>query len=457
MYSIPGIFILLIFLILHPQEYFTWLGRIPVLNLALLLGVLGFVLDVRLGFIKLEATRTLRLVLAFVAWCLFDALVVARSEFQTQLVRLLVPVVLYLLIAHGIQTFRALQILIGVVLATTVFLSFVGVHQKFAPKGCFPAETANRPTWDGRYCVDYHQCENGEGAEPGFEYICEHVGLFGTYSVGGERVRFLGKLEDPNELALTVGIGLPFAIGFMTRRRTILRTVGVAVAFVLGGLCAVFTQSRGGQLVFLSVIGAYVLRKDAVRRGLIAALVAVPILLYGGREGADDSSEERLECIVAGMKMFLGNPLFGVGPGQFTDHHILTAHNSFVLAPAELGLPGMIIWTLIVYMSVKIPVAAVRRYIPGGPHDGRAGVAADWSMALMAGWCGMVVGIFFLSFCYKEVLWAYFGLSGAFYICVRRHDPEFEVELSSTEIAGVAVADVVLLVLLNVYARARTG
>jgi hypothetical protein len=42
--------------------------------------------------------------------------------------------------------------------------------------------------------------------------------------------------------------------------------------------------------------------------------------------------------------MFKSAPLFGVGFGRFTDFHDITAHNSFVLCLAELGLVGSTIW-----------------------------------------------------------------------------------------------------------------
>src|SRR5262249_8548888 len=143
-------------------------------------------------------------------------------------------------------------------------------------------------------------------------------------------------------------------------------------------------------------------------RGLaLGAVLAVPMLLLGGRSGAEaeSSSIERLECWYEGMSMWLGNPLLGVGVGPVTADPFLTAHNSLVLAPAELGLPGMILWSSVLWVSVKIPVTALRRYaqVP------EATALRAWAMALVASMAGLVVGIFFLSFCYHYVLWIYVG------------------------------------------------
>ena len=55
--------------------------------------------------------------------------------------------------------------------------------------------------------------------------------------------------------------------------------------------------------------------------------------------------------------MWRSHPFLGVGLGQFGEYHYLTAHNSYLLALAELGFPGMVLFSSIVYLSIKIPVA----------------------------------------------------------------------------------------------------
>ena len=74
--------------------------------------------------------------------------------------------------------------------------------------------TPRTGSYDGRPCVTPRECYLGD-AEPGGQYMCEHIGWFGTTSVGNGRVRYRGVLQDPNELALAGGIGLPlaFALG----------------------------------------------------------------------------------------------------------------------------------------------------------------------------------------------------------------------------------------------------
>jgi len=119
---------------------------------------------------------------------------------------LLICIALYALIAHGVQSFRALHAVAGAVLAMVLLVCGVGAHQGFAPQGCVvldessPGDTS-AATPDGRPCDTIRSCYLGD-AEPGAEYACEHIGLLGTTSVGGGRVRYRGVLQDPNELAL---------------------------------------------------------------------------------------------------------------------------------------------------------------------------------------------------------------------------------------------------------------
>ena len=103
-------------------------------------------------------------------------------------------------------------------------------------------------------------------AEPGAEYLCERIGLFGTTSVGRGRVRYRGVLQDPNELALAGGIGLPlaFALGGVPRR-SLGRGMLVALTLALVLLCAVLTGSRSGQLVFVAVVNPFV--AATIKRG----------------------------------------------------------------------------------------------------------------------------------------------------------------------------------------------
>jgi O-Antigen ligase len=455
MFALPGILALIFIDYLRPQEYVPALYAAPLLHAATGLAVVGLILDLRLGLARLRAAPHLLLTILFFLWSLVTSIVNARSDFSRVAPALLVPFAIYVVIAHGIQTFRMLQVVAGLLLAIAITLALVGVHQGLADYQCHRITgSTGRIVYvpDGRPCTPETRgmCE-GEGAEPGFEYACEKVGLAGTQSIQG-RVRYRGTLQDPNELALAVGIALPLALAFYDRRRSIARLILVAVAFAAIGACVYFTRSRGGQLVFLSVLAVYFVRRVGLLRGaLVGSLLALPVLFLGGRGGAEGTSStlERLECWWVGLKLFRASPIFGVGVGRFTEHHYLTAHNSLILVAAELGLPGMLLWSSIVFFAFKIGVRGMRPEV--------APIGRTWALALLASTTGLVVGAFFLSFAFKDVFWIYVGLTGVLFQAIRRHEPTFSVDFGTRDLMGVALVDLVLLAAVGAYSGLKLG
>jgi O-antigen ligase len=292
--------------------------------------------------------------------------------------------------------------------------------------------------------------------EPGAEYACEHVGLLGTTSVGGGRIRYRGVLQDPNELSLAGCIGLPVAFAFSQseRRRKFGRLSLAVLTFALVLVCAVYTGSRGGQLVFLVVLGAYFLKRFG-RGGLVlGGLLGAPLLLLGGRSGAEaeSSTMERLDCWAEALSLARSHPVIGVGLHQFGEYNDLTAHNSYLLTLSELGLPGMILFSVVVYLSAKIPIVVMREVTANSAPEG-APLAQPWATALMAAFMGLAVGIFFLSFAYHYVLWIYIGLSGALYMSVRTHLPNFRIRFGWGDMALVAALDAVVVICTYVQTR----
>jgi hypothetical protein len=456
MFALPGLLALIFVDYLRPQEYFPALRGLPLLHVSAALAALGLGLDLRVGITRVRRSPHLFLALLLAAWCLVGLAVRAPDELPQQAPRLVVAVAVYLLAAHAIQSFKGLQLLAAVLLALSLALSAFGIHQALAPWGCHRIALVDEDLLfihDGRECdpADPARCEL-ESDEPGAEYRCERVGLWGTSSIRG-RVRYRGTLEDPNELALVIAIAMPFAFAFFDRKRTLARLLVVIGSVVTIGVCTYYTQSRGGQLVVLAVLGVYFLKRVGVARGLAVGLaLALPILIFGGRSGdaAEASSNERIVAWSVGLDLFKSSPLVGVGYGQFVEFHHLTAHNSYVLALAELGFLGLLVWSSIMYLSLKIPLQALRagRLPP---------VGQAWSLAVLAALSGFAVGIFFLSFAYKVVLWLYVGLSGVLYQAIKRHDPEYEVAFGLRDLGLVALFDVALVAALFVYTGVKLG
>jgi hypothetical protein len=462
MFAIPGIIGLIFFIYVRPQEAIEPLRAVPFLYVCFAAWLFGMLLDWRTGNVRLRATPQLPFVVAFCLYSGVVAVLMAPKEAIEPLMGLAICVALYVGIAHSVQSFRALGVVAATVLAVVLFVSAVGTEQGFSHTGCVvidqsvPNDTASGE-YDGRPCTTAQSCYEGD-AQPDAEYMCEKIGMLGTTSVGRGRVRYRGVLQDPNELALAAGIGLPlaFAVG-AGRRRPLSRGLLLALSLLLVGACAVLTGSRGGQLVFLAALGVLFVKRFGPLGLAVGGGLALPLLLLGGRSGAEamSSTQARADCWAEALLMWKAHPLLGVGLGRFGHFHYMTAHNSYLLALAELGVPGMLLFMAILYISAKIPIEVLRRY-PQGARDERAEgarVARPWAIALLAAFAGLAVGIFFLSFTYHYVLWIYLGLSGALYSAVRAHDSTFRVRFGPTDAAAVLGGCAGVIGLVYVYTR----
>ena len=462
MFAIPGIVLLLTAIYARPQELVPSLQTLPLLHVLLGLAVFGYVIDLRLGNTKPSSTPLLPWVLAFVGWGLLSGITKA-SSLPIQARELAICAALYLLMAHAVQSFRALQVVAGTVLAMVIFVSTVAVEQKLEPTGCVQIDESvvgdtTSGSFDERPCTVSHDCYLGE-AEPGAEYMCEHIGWLGTTSVGRGRIRFRGILQDPNELALAGAIGLPLAFALSRlRRRSFSRKAVLLLTFALVVLAAVWSRSRGGQIVFLAVLAVPFAWRFGLRGVALSALFAAPLLLLGGRSGseADSSMLERVDCWAEALSIWRSFPLLGAGLGQFGRYHYLTAHNSYLLTLAELGPVGMFLFSSLVWMGFKIPISAWRKSEDPDSalsREDARDVVRPWAMAITATFAGLGVGIFFLSFAYHYVLWIYLGLSGALFSAIRRHAPDFAVRYGMRDALGVIAANGVIIAVVYVYTR----
>src|ERR1700682_2192945 len=162
------------------------------------------------------------------------------------------------------------------------------------------------------------------------------------------RIRGAGFLSDPNDLAQILLMALPLDFIAWRRGRVVTNFFVVLVPAGLLLWTTYLTHSRGG----LIALAAVALMAASRKLGTIAALglgtpfvfgmLALDFTGGGGISAADGT--DRLEAWANGLEMFKSAPLFGIGFNGFTDYHEITAHNSFVLCLAELGLLGSTLW-----------------------------------------------------------------------------------------------------------------
>jgi O-antigen ligase len=182
--------------------------------------------------------------------------------------------------------------------------------------------------------------------------------LFSQRLVVGEFVRIRGAsfLSDPNDFAQILLIALPLtSIGWRPGRFVTNSLIVFAPAVLL--LWGIYLTHSRGALIGLAILVLMTARK---RMGTTASVIITILLslgliavnFTGGRMISADAGADRLSLWASGLQMFKSAPIFGVGFGKFDDVADMTAHNSFVLCLAELGLLGSTFWVALLVTTM---------------------------------------------------------------------------------------------------------
>ena len=237
-----------------------------------------------------------------------------------------------------------------------------------------------------------------------------------------KRIRGLGLLHDPNDLALGLVMALPFVWAGWRNRAAMrnLLLILVPSGVLLYGLF--LTRSRGGALAFLVTLCAAASRK--IGRG--PAVLLFVVLISGGfvinftsgraLTTADEAVTGRFDAWSEGLQMLKSQPLLGVGYGLFIDHHDLTAHNSLVLCFAETGLIGYFFWFGLIVITFA-QLQGLRRLPGNQPVDDQL---RHWASTLQLSMIGFMTAAMFLSRTFVPMLYLLLGLSVALTIIARQ-------------------------------------
>lgn len=251
------------------------------------------------------------------------------------------------------------------------------------------------------------------------------------------RMMGLGYYGNPNEFGKLMCTAIPFfAIFAFTSKSLILRIVtlaGIATMIAAVG----FTQSRTCFVVLGIMAVAPLLvsaEKGLITRLIVMSCIAVVMLyivsiLPGPLQertqsilnfSSDESFQGRTRSWRQGFQMVTWYPFYGVGKGQWSSYHGLAPHNSFVQVMAELGIPGIIVFFMIVWTSWRQLVGYVER----------CGVTADRHMlivskGLAASYLGYLFYIFLGNQGYSPWTYFYFGLCAAFAHISRAQSDEY--------------------------------
>ncbi|MEP7311549.1 MAG: O-antigen ligase family protein [Pseudomonadota bacterium] len=248
------------------------------------------------------------------------------------------------------------------------------------------------------------------------------VGWTGLPPLDG-RITYVGIFSDPNDLGQLFTLCIAFCVYLHGSASRFWKfAIAVAVIWLCYGIY--MTDSRGTMLATLAVLAI-----EGVRRfgkilvgimGAGAAAVLVVTTRFGQINSGERAAVDRVEAWYEGTRMFLARPFFGVGIGNFTNYHDLTAHNFIVLPMAELGLFGFIPWFGLLWFSGLmlwwLTVQPRQALDPKLTAPEQVQAERDAALGLSAMAIGFFVSSFFLSQSYKQVLFIVVGLIVARFI-----------------------------------------
>ena len=251
-----------------------------------------------------------------------------------------------------------------------------------------------------------------------------------------QMLRFGGRLGvglyESNYYALILAllVPLPLVLARGSRGTVRLLWLGAAALIVLQ---LVLTGSRGGFLALILTLGLLAFRLPrnplpALTAGvvvLLLLLVMVPNplthrLLASGLSddvsdaGVEFSNQQRRKMLQGGLRMVADHPLTGVGLGNFKtavpDYVELDksqiAHNTYLEVAAELGLPALVTFGLVIVAALLSLERSARLARRAGDRT-----LHDFALGLQAGLAGYLLGALFLSAQYEKFFWLVMFLS----------------------------------------------
>jgi putative inorganic carbon (HCO3(-)) transporter len=347
-YPITGLFIYLLIFFVKPNELFP-LARaitfpyekiVAIIVIVRLAAQIAFV-EKRLRIRPLDYT-----VIAFLAAVFFSILgavdiASARTDFDI-FTKIILTYFMIVLIVRREGEFKAI---IWLYILSTAFLAFYS-------------------TWH-YYGGDYLEAQ----------------GIIRAYIPGG------GSYSDPNSLATTLVLGVPFMImAFRYHRAIILRLLLVSMLAV-SAWNIILTGSRGGMLGLISVlflVGFFSRRRAAT---LMLSLAAVVVLAAVAPEqyverfetiseynqddttGAGASARGRIEGLIYGVKFFFERPITGIGMANFPYYFFMEGkgwfnpHNMLAQLISELGMVGFLAFSFFIYYVFRSLRRAKRLYL----------------------------------------------------------------------------------------------
>lgn len=256
-----------------------------------------------------------------------------------------------------------------------------------------------------------------------------HIVLLKIFFAQG-RLSGLGSL-DPNDLAALAAMATPLAIGLAQRSRSLgdrLLYIASTLALIAG---VIWTSSRGGTLALAVGLVSFIAFLPRQRRGSILLVLILSLPLFWMT--APESYRQRIinianyeedynttdfwgrKAIWKRARIYIArNPITGVGVRGFETYDGMymkeigrtgkwsAPHNAYVQATAELGIPGGILYVLLLLGAAR----AAWKFARAKGKGFLSGPRPEYLSALAA----FAAGAYFLSHAYSVQLFTLVAL-----------------------------------------------
>ena len=390
-FAYGGLIVFTILLYFRPNEWLP-IGTFPLVKIVALSSLAGlFIVQISEGRPLSLMPRELKLLLGLTGLMLVSMAVGLdpASSFDSFTNDFLKVLLIFVLMVNVVNTFKRLRRLIEVTVVCGTLLAFGSLVQ-FA---------------------------RGQNLGDGFRATGIVGGMFG----------------NPNDLALSLNILLPLAIGLALSRPAIAVKLFYWSCAGLLGLATLVSYSRAGFLT-LAVVGLFLMVRLRRRYpaflalGVTAALVVVlvapgsfwarvfTVFDSSGDAQAAQSSELRWSLLWRALEVAGFNPqrwLLGVGISNF---HIvsvreLAQHNAYLQIFNEVGLPAFILYAMFIFGLIRAMGRIARAYERDRAHRHVWMLAVSLQISLVA----YAVGSFFAPVAY---LWYLYYVAG-FAVCLK--------------------------------------
>ena len=317
-----GLFFTLFFLLYMLASPVVWIPELQFVPMQIFIAILASLASVP----RLLSGSLFRKTPQITVFTVFFGLVMASTLLDVYLRGTLIALneqlpylLLMFLIRINVDTASRRRVLLGSMLTLLVALAVFGSINYHRYDG------DPRSRWVFRHVPESEESEDAEVETSDF------------------RLKAQGLLDDPNDFAQALLIGIAFSI--------VLRAKDLPIKNALLLLCSAalfygvyLTKSRGALVaVAISLTVAFRRKLTFIGSTLIGAAAASGLLLIrfvGGRQISLSEGAERLDLWSEGLQMLKHAP-WGIGYHNYTDQVGLTAHNSFLLVAVENGLLGM--------------------------------------------------------------------------------------------------------------------